>query len=167
MQVLLLNATYEPLKLISDRRAIELIVTGKAHTVEDGDAVMRSPSIEIPVPIVARLVAMAKVPFHAKVGFSKARLRVRDHGACQVAGCDRKGDTIDHLLPRSRGGGTSWTNCVLMCERHNGAKGDRTLDELGWVLKTPARAPRNMLALSAPARRVPAWEPYLGVTVHV
>lgn len=159
MQVLLLNAAYEP--LISDRRAVELIVTGKAHTVEDGDLVMRSPSIEIPVPVVARLVAMVKVPFHARVGFSKARLRVRDNGVCQVAGRDRRGDTIDHLTPRSRGGDTSWTNCVLMCSACNGAKGDRTVAELGWTLKTPARAPRNILALSAPARRVPAWEPYL------
>lgn len=161
MQVLLLNATYEPLKLISDRRAVELIVTGKAHTVAEGDLVMRSPSIEVPVPVVARLVAMVKVPFHANVGFSKARLRVRDDGRCQVSGCERRGDTIDHLVPRSRGGITSWDNCVLMCERHNGAKGDRTLTELGWSLKSPARAPRNLIALSVPARRVPAWEPYL------
>lgn len=160
-QVLLLNATYEPLRVVSARRAVELIVTGKAHTVADGDLVMRSPSIEVPVPVVARLVSMAKVPFTAQVGYSKVRLAVRDSRSCQVNGCDRPGDTIDHLLPRSRGGVTSWENCALMCEKHNAGKGDRTLTELGWVLKKVPVAPRNLLALAAEPVAVPEWQPYL------
>lgn len=165
MQVLLLNATYEPLKVISARRAVELLVTDKAHSVAEGDMVMRSPSIEVPVPVVARLVSMAKVPFVAKVGFSKNRLQVRDERSCQVSECDRRGDTIDHLVPRSRGGNTSWTNCVMMCERHNAAKGDRTLAELDWSLKKPARAPRSVMALAASRTPVPEWEPYLASLV--
>jgi hypothetical protein len=102
--VLLLNASYEPLRVVSAERAVILILQGKAEAVSDSDNVMRSPSTTVKVPLVARLVAMAKVPRMTRVPFSRKMLAHRDGGVCQFSGCERKGTTVDHLLPSSRGG---------------------------------------------------------------
>jgi 5-methylcytosine-specific restriction endonuclease McrA len=69
-----------------------------------------------------------------------------------VAGCEERGSTIDHVMPRSRGGDTSWENCVLMCQAHNSRKGDRSLEQLGWTLKQRPLAPAGTILVS-PARR--------------
>lgn len=163
MSVLLLNASWEPLRVVPTRRAISLVIAGKAELLEHGDGFLRSANDEFPVPVVVRLNYMVRVPFQAAAPFSRRALRARDEGRCQFAGCKRSGTTVEHLLPRSRGGATDWENCVLACERCNAAKGNRTLAEVGWRLKRPARAPRGAVALLA-AAGVPAreeWLPYL------
>jgi len=155
MSVLLLNASYEPLTTVSWKRAMTLVLTGRAELVEqDGDRVVRSAGgTEFPLPNVVRLMKMvsfAGMRSTESPRFSKKALNARDNRECQVAGCDEFGSTIDHVTPRSRGGETSWENCVLMCLAHNGAKGDRTLDQLGWTLKKDPVAPRgSIIALTA------------------
>lgn len=157
MSVLLLNASYEPLAVVSWRRAMTLIVAGRAELVaQDGDRVVRSAGgAEYPWPHVVRLMTMvqfASMRSPARPRFSKSGLDVRDRRSCQVAGCDARGSTVDHVTPRSRGGETSWENCVLMCQAHNSRKGDRTLEQLGWTLKARPVAPAETLIVS-PARR--------------
>ena len=154
MSVLLLNASYEPLATVSWKRAMTLVLTGRAELVEqDGDRVVRSAGgAEFPFPNVVRLMKM--VSFNGMrtsetPRFSRKGLSIRDNHECQVTGCDEVGSTIDHVIPRSRGGDTSWENCVLMCLAHNSTKGDRVLDQLGWGLKQAPVAPRGSIVMTA------------------
>jgi len=118
MSVLLLNASYEPLTVVSWKRAVTLMVTGRAEMVEqDGDRVVRSSGgAEFPLPQVVRLMRMVSFAGMRRARpprFSKAALSVRDRRQCQVTGCPDRGTTVDHIVPRSRDGATSWENCVL------------------------------------------------------
>ncbi len=163
MSVLLLNASYEPLTIVSWKRAMTLMLTGRAELVEqDGDRTVRSAGgTEFPYPNVVRLMQMvsfAGMRTTETPRFSKKGLNARDNRECQVAQCDERGSTVDHVIPRSRGGSSSWENCVLMCQEHNGAKGDRTLDQLGWTLKKAPVAPKGAIVLVT-AR--PGWEAWL------
>ncbi|MEM7091900.1 MAG: HNH endonuclease [Actinomycetota bacterium] len=167
MSVLLLNASYEPLAVVSWKRAVTLVVGGRAEIVEtDGDRMIRSAGgREFPFPQVVRLMRM--VSFSGmraqRPRFSRAGLVARDGGRCQVVGCDERGQTIDHVVPRSKGGAHTWENCVLMCHRHNNQKGDATLERLGWRLKRQPVAPAGAIALapSLPPEWA-AWLPTLG-----
>lgn len=165
MSVLLLNASWEPLRVVPTRRALTLVLAGKAELLEHGIDVLRSEREEFPVPVVVRLNYMVKVPFRASVPFNRRSLRARDENRCQFAGCNRTGTTVEHLTPTSRGGVTSWENCVLSCLRCNNEKGDRTPAEMGWTLKRPPKAPRGAVALlaSAGVRARDEWLPYLPV----
>ena len=165
MTVLVLNATYEPLAVISWKRAITLVLAERAEVVEHHaeDVIRSAGGREFPMPQVVRLITMVSFSGMRNNGvprFSKAGLHVRDERSCQVAGCHEKGATLDHLVPRSRGGETSWENCVLMCQAHNSRKGDRTIEQLGWRLKKVPRVPAGSIVLH-PVRR-PEWNVWLG-----
>ncbi|WP_026212324.1 HNH endonuclease [Longispora albida] len=159
---LLLNATYEPLCVISIRRAVILLLTGKAVCVTDGDGLMHSERQELAVPSVIRLTRHVRVPYRAHVGLSRRAVFARDGWRCQY--CRGPAETIDHVLPRSRGGPHAWENVVASCARCNHRKAARTLAELGWRLHPAPAAPRG------PAWRIlghrspdPRWSPWLGV----
>ena len=167
MSVLLLNASYEPLTVVSWKRAMTLVLAGRAEMVEqDGDRVVRSAGgSEFPLPNVVRLMKMVSFAGMRSKGtprFSKSGLNVRDERTCQVLGCDDRGTTVDHVTPRSRGGDTSWENCVLMCQSHNSAKGDRSLEELGWKLKRRPVAPSAAIVM---VTRRPEWDAWVGAAV--
>lgn len=147
MSVLLLNASFEPLRVITVRRAIGLIVAGKAEVITEGDGEIRSTTTAIPVPAVVRLQYMVKVPFRATVPLSKRGVLVRDEKRCQFSHCNRTASTIDHVVPRSRGGAHEWTNVVAACSPCNSRKDDRLLGEIGWSLKRQPFAPRGAVVL--------------------
>ena len=164
MAVLLLNASYEPIAVVPVIRAVGLVLGGRAEVVAAAGSELRSERLTMPVPAVARLLKMVSVPYRGRVPFTRGALEVRDEGRCQVTGCDRRGDTVDHVTPRSKGGRHCWENCVLMCHRHNNRKGDRSLEQMGWTLKRRPVAPRAAVAVlaSAKVRTVPEpWEPFL------
>ncbi len=160
MTVLILNASYEPLTFVSWQRAVALVVTGRGELLEqDGDRIVRSSGgLELPWPAVVRLLSMVKTRRGSGVPLTRQYLVARDGRRCQVAGCERRGDTIDHLVARSRGGEHRWTNVALMCGRHNSVKGDRTLDELGWSLKREPTEPTRVMILTTRARTRSEWE---------
>ena len=162
MSVLLLNASYEPLTTVSWKRAMTLVLTGRAELVEqDGDRIIRSAGgAEFPFPQVVRLMKMisfAGMRSADSPRFSKKALSVRDNRECQVADCDERGSTVDHVIPRSRGGASSWENCVLMCLDHNSQKGDRSLEQLGWTLKQAPVAPKGSIVFVAANPEWDAW----------
>lgn len=163
MPALLLNASFQAIRIISLRRAMTLVLTGRATMVEPLGEEWHTPNRTYPVPSVVRLVDMVKIPFSARVPLNRRALQVRDQGECQVVGCDAFGATVDHVIPRSRGGEHAWNNVVLMCAPHNERKGDRLLSEIGWELKTTPRTPRGSLVLLTAARTEPRdeWLPYL------
>ena len=166
MAVLLLNASFEPLRVISLRRALCLVLEGKAESIStrDGEMVRSTGGDEFPVPLVVRLNYMVKVPYNSRVPLNRRTLTWRDRGECQVKGCDRRGNTVDHVIPRSRGGQHVWANVVLMCAKHNHTKSDSLLSELGWQLKRRPVAPRGVVLVGADE---PAWADWLGTAVAV
>lgn len=162
-RVLLLNNTFEPLTALPLRRAVVLIVCGKAEVVH-GDAagtVLHSSSTSVEVPSVIRLSAFVKVPYRGRVPMSRSALMLRDNHRC--AYCGTRAETIDHVVPRSRGGAHSWENCVACCAKCNRRKADKTLSELGWRLPTAPRAPRgrHWRLLAGSSEPDPLWLPYL------
>lgn len=166
MTVLLLNASFEPLRVVTVRRGLGLVLGGKADLIApmDGEVVRSTGGLVFEVPAVIRLRRMVRVPFQATAPLSRRALLARDGHRCQVVGCNRVGQTVDHVVPRSRGGAHEWTNVTLMCTRHNSQKGDRLLSEMGWRLSSEPRAPRGALVLLARAGLQaphPAWAPYL------
>jgi 5-methylcytosine-specific restriction endonuclease McrA len=163
-RVLLLNATYEPLTALPIRRAVVLVVCGKAEVVHgDPDGlVLHSAAASLELPSVIRLHTYVYVPYRARVPLTRAALMHRDRYRC--AYCGSRAETIDHVLPRSRGGDHTWENCVASCARCNHRKADRLLSELGWRLRTNPTAPRGpqWRLFAAVVDADPLWLPYLG-----
>jgi 5-methylcytosine-specific restriction endonuclease McrA len=160
--VLLLNASWEPLRVITMRRAVLLVLAEKAEIVTQSDREVRSASLALPAPSVIRLRYFVRVPYRARVPLSRRALVARDAGRCQY--CGSHGSTIDHVVPRSRGGGHEWSNVVLACQPCNHRKGDRLLTELGWHLPRKPVAPKVRAHLVIGVAVAPEWEPHLRVT---
>jgi 5-methylcytosine-specific restriction endonuclease McrA len=162
--VLVLNATYEPLSVVSVRRAVVLLLKEKAEIVEAAEARLRSERMTMPRPLVIRLVYYVRIPYRVSLPVTRRTVLARDQYTCQYCGNQpsRKMLTMDHILPRSRGGRTIWTNVVAACQRCNGRKGNRTPEEASMkLLSTPAEPRYVALAMieSAAARQV--WGKYM------
>lgn len=162
---LLLNATYEPIRVIPWQKAITLMLLGKAEVLEQhDDAMVRSAQDAHEVPAVLRLIRRVRVP-RKPVQFSRTNIYRRDGYECQYcAGTFGPSDlTFDHVLPRSRGGDTSWTNIVTCCQPCNRRKGNRTPDEAAMPLLRPAREPNWRPFSAGPDQHEPPeiWRPYL------
>lgn len=157
---LVLNATYEPLCVVTLRRAVVLVLAEKAIVVEATEAVMHSAHTAIPVPSVVRLSRYVRVPYRREVPMTRRAVLDRDAHLC--AYCGTRADTIDHVRPRSRGGQHVWTNVVAACARCNHRKGDRLLSELGWHLAvTPTQPPATVAVVMGWTKREPSWQRYL------
>ena len=139
---LVLNATYEPLCVVSVRRATILVLTSKAVCVADGEGILHSAMNELPVPSVVRLTRYVRVPYRTHIGLSRRGIFARDSWRC--AYCRGPAETIDHVMPRSRGGRHAWENVVAACARCNHTKGDKTPAELGWRLLATPHAPKGV-----------------------
>jgi 5-methylcytosine-specific restriction endonuclease McrA len=158
---LVLNASYEPLCVVPIRRAVVLILAEKAYVVESGDGFMHSAHRQVPVPQVVRLARYVRVPYRRQVPLTRRAVLARDAHRC--AYCTVKADTIDHVVPRSRGGRNEWTNVVAACARCNHRKGDRLLAEIGWTLpRSPIQPSASVALVLGWAKRDPSWDRYLG-----
>lgn len=145
MRCLALNASFEPLTMVPVRRALRLVIDGKAEIVEaDHDAVVRSERLRLPRPAVIRLVKFVHVPRRFRRQVTNTFLFARDDYRCQFCGRTqhdlrhRECLTRDHLVPLSRGGTNAWTNVVTACSSCNTRKGNLLPDEVGMH---PLRAP--------------------------
>jgi len=140
-RVLVLNASFEPLSLISVQRAVVLLLREKAEAIEnDISRFLHAERFSLPVPLVIRLVHYVPIPRRLKVPLTRKTLLSRDEYTCQFCGTTVGPLTVDHVMPRSRGGATSWENCVAACLRCNHRKGNKTPEEAAMVLrKKPAR----------------------------
>ncbi|MCV7314805.1 HNH endonuclease [Mycolicibacillus parakoreensis] len=167
-RVLLLNASYEPLTALPMRRAIVMLVCGKADTVHEDTSggpagpVIHSETLAVTLPSVIRLRHYVRVPYRARVPMTRAALMHRDRFCC--AYCGSRADTVDHVVPRSRGGAHGWENCVACCSTCNRRKADRLLSELGWSLRRPPTTPigQHWRLRAAITDLDPAWSRYLG-----
>ncbi len=136
----------------------------KALPVRDDDFSIGTPHGEIRVPTVVVLSRFSKVPMK-RPKFNARNLWVRDGGRCQYTGRELKpGEgNIDHVVPRSRGGATSWDNCVLAARDVNSRKANRTPEEAGLKLRSQPREPREVpvTVLLKNVHEIPDWEPFL------
>jgi 5-methylcytosine-specific restriction endonuclease McrA len=160
VRALVLNATYEPLSVVAGRRAAVLVLTERADSVHDSGEVLHSERLALSVPSVVRLRLHVRVPYHREVSISRRGVLARDAHSCQY--CGSRAETIDHVLPRSRGGGHTWDNVVAACRPCNVRKRDRLLHETTMVLRRRPSAPRELTWVVVAVGTVPQhWEPYL------
>jgi 5-methylcytosine-specific restriction endonuclease McrA len=140
-KVLVLNASYEPLNITSWRRAVVLLIKGKAEQLEHNVQYVYSG---FPLPSVIRLRHYVRVPYK-EIPLTRRNILERDRHTCQY--CNYKGEqlTLDHVIPRSRGGGDTWENLVTACVRCNVKKGNRTPKEANMHLRTQPRKPYSSL----------------------
>ncbi len=131
--VLVLNANFEPLNVCDTKRAIGLLVTGKAELMANGRGHVRTTRMAYPAPSVIRLEKMIKRP-RPRVKLSKREIFRRDNFTCQYCGRQTPNLTIDHVIPRHRGGGHRWDNLVAACPQCNRHKGGRSALEAQMVL---------------------------------
>jgi 5-methylcytosine-specific restriction endonuclease McrA len=157
---LVLNATYEPLCVVPGRRAVVLVLTAKAVSVADGDGVVHGARATVPVPAVLRLTRFVRVPYRATVPLTRKAVFARDGGRCVY--CGAAATSLDHVVPRSRGGPHEWENVVSACGRCNHVKADRGIAELGWRMRHTPSVPSGSAWRIVGARRIdPRWWPYL------
>ena len=163
MATLLLNASYEPLRVISTRRAVVLVLQEKAEILEESEDVYHSASTAVPVPAVIKLKYFVQVPYRARIPLSNAAVLRRDRHECCYC-TKRRGTTVDHVMPRARGGKHEWENVVAACSKCNAAKADKTIEELRWEMRFKPYVPHGTKWLLVGMKESAAWEPYL-VTV--
>lgn len=139
------NADYSPLDRVDWQAAVSMLMREVAYALEPHDPprVLRSPRAQIELPRSLLLVRYAPVPYRREADHaSRSEILTRDGHVCQFVGCGARATTIDHLLPRSRGGGNTWLNLVASCEDCNGSKGNRTPSEAGMrLIREPFRPP--------------------------
>ncbi|MEA3442344.1 MAG: HNH endonuclease [Chloroflexota bacterium] len=140
--VLVLNQGYEPVNLCRTRRAIVLILRGKAEAVENNRGEIHSVSRVFEIPSVIRLGHMVRRP-HRQRKLTKIEIFNRDHFVCQYCGQQVKEITLDHVIPRQRGGEHTWENVVSSCIPCNRRKGGRTPSEAGMKLLRQPSIPHN------------------------
>jgi len=162
--VLVLNASYEPINICNLRRAMKMIIKGVARAEETSDRQIRSVATAIQVPLVIRLVRYVRIP-HIMVKFSRRNVFMRDQYACQYTGEEYPKHllTIDHVIPRSRGGMTTWDNVVSACRKCNIKKGNRTPSEANMMLIRKPKSPTiiTYMHMSYQFRHDPSWKKYL------
>ena len=161
-QVLVLSASFEPLNVCSVRRAHVLVWKGKAEVLEQLDVPLHSASSTYPWPHVIRLVTYVRVPRGVKRKISRRALFARDGWRCVYCGTASSRLTLDHVVPRSRGGDSVWENVVTSCAPCNLRKGNRLLHEISMELRELPRVPAPVLFIRLAAPSIPTrWQPYL------
>jgi 5-methylcytosine-specific restriction endonuclease McrA len=168
MRCLALNASFEPLTMVPVRRALRLIIDGKAEIVEtDGGGIVRSISLAVPRPAVIRLVKFIHVPRKFRRQVTNTFLFARDDYSCQFCGRRhhelrfRECLTRDHLVPLSRGGTNDWTNVITACSSCNTRKGNRLPEECGMEPLRPPYEPHFVHLSWAVRRLTPVQAKYI------
>ena len=164
-RTLVLSPGYEPVKIVSWQRAITLLFLGKVEVIEEYNRDIKSTSLVIKIPAVVRLLAAIR-RHKQPVKFSRVNIYARDNYKCQY--CGKKASiaelTYDHVIPRSQGGLTEWTNIVTCCYLCNRRKGGRTPHEAGMKLLAAPHQPNWVpaVAIRISLRSIPdAWRDYL------
>lgn len=164
-RTLVLSQGYEPVEIISWQRAITLLFLGKAEVIEEYDRNIKTTSIVLKIPAVVRLLRAFR-RYRKPVKFSRVNIYGRDGYSCQYCGLKKSINelTYDHVVPRSKGGTTTWMNIVTACQDCNRRKANRTPAEAGMKLRKPPTQPTAVptLVVTISRESVPdAWRDYL------
>lgn len=161
MRTLVLNAGFEPLAVISFRRALMLVLNNKATVIKaDTEHPIQGAKFSFDRPTVIALTRYVKVPYARRVPVTRRGILRRDAHRC--AYCAASANTIDHVMPKSRGGTDTWDNLVACCFKCNNIKSDRTPQEMGWRLRIQPKMPvgPSWFALGLD-RRQAEWDDFL------
>lgn len=159
--VLVLNATYEPIHVCGVRRAAVLLLKDRAEVVEPGEGELHAARMAVRRPAVIRLRRYAPVPRHGRRRLTRRAVFARDGWACQYCGA-RSDLTVDHVVPRSKGGGSDWENVVTCCAACNRRKGDLLPHAARMHPRKPPKAPHPTVFIQVACPRIPAsWEAWL------
>ena len=159
--VLLLNQNYEPMSVTSAKKAIILIYLGKAEIIERYEGSVRSVSIQIPMPSIVRLVRFVHVP-RKRIVLTRRNIIKRDSHQCQYCQSTKAPITVDHVIPKVRGGKDTWENLVCACVKCNTKKGNRTPEEVGMKLIRQPRKPNTLFFIQHfIGIKDERWKPYL------
>lgn len=162
LPVLVLNQNYEPLNISRARRAVVLVYQGKAEMLEDGSGFVHSVSDSFALPSVIRLYGMIKRP-RLQRRLTRFEVFSRDRFTCQYCGKEGRHLTLDHVVPRYRGGAHTWENLVSACASCNRRKAGRTPEQADMKLTTVPAPPRDNLPFYIPLhlRAQSQWRKYL------
>src|SRR6202453_2634280 len=140
--VLVLNASYEPINICGARRALILVLKGVARTEEEQGAILHAARLIVPMPSVIRLLEYRRIP-HQTRALSRKNILLRDRNSCQYCGVVLPAGelTLDHVIPRSRGGLSTWENLVACCHVCNRRKGNHLLGEINDIKLLPGPPP--------------------------
>jgi len=160
----MLNQSWEPLRVVSLKKAIVLLLAEKAELVEAAEQRLRAQHVTFEVPLVIRLVQYVSIRRTRRlIPCSRRGVFIRDRDTCQYCGATpgRKHLTLDHVLPRSRGGMTIWENCVAACAACNHKKGGKTPAEARMRLRSTPAAPKYLaFAMIGDLERNAVWSKY-------
>ncbi len=162
-KVLVLNATYEPISFVSLRRAVVLLLKEKAELIEAAvERQLRAERISYPYPVVIRLVTYVPVPRFFNLPLSRRSLLSRDNHTCQYCNSTENPLTIDHVIPKSRGGKTEWTNVVAACVSCNRKKGNKLpADARMFPRNKPVKPGYIAVVLLGQAKGNETWSRYI------
>ncbi|HEY8866258.1 MAG TPA: HNH endonuclease [Solirubrobacteraceae bacterium] len=161
-RVLVLNATFEPINVCTVRRAAVLLLKEKAELVEHSSRELRAASVTLKRPVVIRLVTYVRVPRDThRRKITRRAVFARDSWTCQY--CGTRGNlTVDHVIPRSKGGPSSWENIVASCAPCNRRKGNALPRQAGMTLSRQPRTPKPHIFIHVASPKIPpAWRAYL------
>jgi 5-methylcytosine-specific restriction endonuclease McrA len=160
--VLVLNATYEPIYVCTVRRAVVLLLKDKAEILEHAEWELHSASRTVPRPMVIRLVSYVRIPRDThRRKITRRAVFARDDWTCQYCG-SRSSLTVDHVIPRSKGGASSWDNIVASCAPCNRRKGNALPRQAGMHLQKQPRTPSPHVFIQVASPTIPAaWRQYL------
>ncbi|HSJ49925.1 MAG TPA: HNH endonuclease [Actinomycetota bacterium] len=157
-RALVLNASHQPLAVVTARRAVVLVLKDKAEVLVSNGQVFRSERVSMDAPSVLRLRQFVRVPYRATAPLTRRAVFARDNWSCQY--CGAAAENLDHVIPKSRGGTHTWDNVVAACRRCNSRKENRLIEDAGLRLARRPAAPADGFRLSL-GRLEPEWEPYL------
>lgn len=165
-EVLLLNSNFEPLNVCHVRRALSLVLLGKAEVVHHREEGISTPRGKLPAPSIVRMRYLVRRPM-PQLRLSRHSVLARDNYTCQYCGIKGKDLTIDHVVPRWMGGPHTWDNLVACCRKCNLKKGDKTPVQARMKLARPPRRPHFVPYISLPAylkaRHREDWQNYLPI----
>ncbi len=160
--MLVLNATYEPINVCTVRRAVVLLLKDKAEIIERAELELHSATTTLARPVVIRLISYVRIPRDThRRKITRRAVFARDEWTCQYCGA-RSNLTVDHVIPRSKGGSSNWENIVASCAPCNRRKGDLLLRQVGMQLTRPPRTPSPTVFIHVASPTIPvAWQQYL------
>jgi 5-methylcytosine-specific restriction endonuclease McrA len=162
-RVLVLNASYEPINVCTVRRAAVLVLKERAEILERAEWALHAENLTLPRPVVIRLTTYVRIPRNAHSRkITRRAVFARDRWTCQYCGNERSGLTVDHVIPRSKGGASTWDNIVTCCAPCNRRKGDRLPKQAGMHPRQSPRPPSQTIFVHVAAPTIPSvWARYL------
>ena len=160
-RTLILNSTFQPLSVVSFKRAISLMHNKKINAIKNSDIILHSEKEEFFVPKVGILTYFVKAPFARRVALNRENIFIRDFFTCQY--CGKSAESVDHIIPRSKGGLHEWSNVVACCKKCNLIKADKLLHQTHLNLKNPPSNPKDNFWIKTivGSNPDPSWKEYL------